>query len=324
MIHLITGQPGAGKTLYALNYVQQRPEFANRAVYYSGINDLRLPWIEMDSGDQWHTLPAGSVVVVDECQRVFRPRGNGSAVPIHVEKLETHRHSGIDIVLITQHPMLLDTNVRRLVGRHMHVVRAFGMARSTVHEWAEVKDQCDKSRADSIRHDFKYPVESYNWYKSAELHTVKRRIPPRLIFLLALPILLGACVWAVASWFDTKKTPPQLVSAGKTSSSGVIQPGRKPDPLASYAPRVAGLAYTAPRYDEVTKVDAAPFPSVCMASASQCRCYTDQATRADVPESLCRQIAKVGIFKDFGNGKKQGNTPPPSKSIPLATPTASS
>ena len=139
MISLITGQPGAGKTLYALNFVKTRAEKENRPVYYSGISDLKLPWLELDKGEDWHGVPEGSIVVIDECQRVFRPRVNGAAVPEHVSKLETHRHSGIDLVLITQHPMLADNNVRRLVGQHFHVVRAFGTKKATVHEWGEVK-----------------------------------------------------------------------------------------------------------------------------------------------------------------------------------------
>ena len=149
MITLITGLPGAGKTLYALNYVKNLSEKDNRQVYFSGINDIKLPWIELDKGEEWHQAPTGSIVLIDECQRVFRPRGNGSAVPLHVSKLETHRHDGVDLVVITQHPMLADSNLRRLVGQHFHVVRAFGTKKATVHEFQEVKTDCDKNRSGS-------------------------------------------------------------------------------------------------------------------------------------------------------------------------------
>lgn len=312
MITLITGQPGAGKTLYALNYVKSRAEKENREVYFSGIADLKLPWKELDRGEDWHKVPKGSIVVIDECQRVFRPRGNGAAVPEHVAKLETHRHEGIDLVLITQHPMLADTNVRRLVGQHFHVVRAFGTKKATVHEWGEVKTECEKSRADSIRHDFLYPAQSFTWYKSAEVHTHKARIPMRVYFLFLLPVLLGLLVWAAwSSW--------HLPGSGSSAATASKAPAASPVPqvqnrtkspqqyIDDRAPRVAGLAYTAPAYDEVTRPDEAPFPAACVESKTGCRCYSQQATQLDVPHGLCSQIVARGYFKDWGNGSRRSN-----------------
>ena len=200
MITLITGQPGAGKTLYALNYVKALAEKEGRPVFYDGIRDLKLPWTPLERCELWFEVPAGAIVVIDECQRAFRPRGAGAQVPKHVEQLETHRHHGIDLILITQHPMLVDSNVRRLAGRHFHVVRAFGLQKSTVHEWGEVREQCDKNRSGSVRHDFFYPKESFRWYQSAEVHTVRRRIPMRVYFLFAIPLLVAALGYVFYQW----------------------------------------------------------------------------------------------------------------------------
>lgn len=313
MITLITGQPGAGKTLYALNYVKDRAEKEGREVFYSGIDDLKLPWKELDKGEDWHKVPSGSIVVIDECQRVFRPRGNGASVPEHVEKLETHRHDGIDLVLVTQHPMLADTNVRRLVGQHFHVVRAFGTKKATVHEWGEVKTECDKSRGDSIRHDFIYPSQSFAWYKSAELHTHKARIPARVYFLFALPVLLGLLVWAAWTSFHVPgSTKPGAAASVAPPVAPIGGTAPKPKTPAQYvdarSPRIAGLAYTAPVYDDVTKPDDAPFPAACMASKSKCSCYSQQATALDVPDALCRQIADRGYFKDWDSKKREATT----------------
>ena len=47
MITLITGQPGAGKTLFTLQFVRELAEKEKRTVHYSGIKDLRLPWLEL-------------------------------------------------------------------------------------------------------------------------------------------------------------------------------------------------------------------------------------------------------------------------------------
>ena len=66
-------------------------------------------------------------------------------------------------------------------------------------------------------------------------------------------------------------------------------------------PRIAGLPHTAPIYDKVTQPDGAPYPAACVASATRCVCYTDQATRIDTPESLCRAIVKSGYYMAWGN-----------------------
>jgi zona occludens toxin len=307
MIFLTTGQPGAGKTLYTLYYVQKLAQKENRQVYYNGVADLKIPgWLELDNAEDWHKLPPGSIVLLDECQRLFRPRGNGAAVPEYVAKLETHRHQGLDLFFITQHPMLVDTNVRRLVGKHFHVKRTFGMERATVHEFPDLRQEPDKSREGSVRHEFKYPPEVFTWYKSAEVHTVKRSIPARLWFLLLLPIILGALIWATVAWWQGKmESKDESVGGVPTSESALPSPTKTPSsakPLTTaeyldqHKPRIDGLPHTAPLYDKVMQVKTAPQPKACVASRRKCTCYTDQVTVIDMSDALCRQIAENGFF----------------------------
>jgi zona occludens toxin len=309
MLVLVTGLPGNGKTLYALSWVKAKAEKENRPVYYSGIADLKLPWTEFDP-EKWMDCPPNSIIVIDEAQRVYRPRMHGVTVPAHVSALETHRHKGVDIVLITQHPMLVDTNVRRLAGLHFHLVRKFGMAASTVHEWASVKDNCDKNRSDSTRHDFVYPKGSYDWYKSAEVHTHKARIPARVFVLLALPVFIITSVALGWRWFKTSIPGAEVVTSasGAASAPGLGaravasgKPAVAVDPVLAYAEqfqaRIPGLSYTAPVYDEVTQVKHAPYPAACIAALNRCTCYTQQGTKlADVNASLCAQIVSQGFF----------------------------
>jgi len=313
VIHLHTGLPGAGKTLCTLVEVKARAEREARPVYYSGISDLKLPWIELEKGEDWHTLPSGSIVVIDEAQRVFRPRHTGSAVPVHVSKLETHRHLGLDLYIVTQHPKLLDANVRRLVGQHVHFVRAFGANMVTRHQWGEVKDD-PQSRDDSIKALVPYPKEAFTWYKSAEVHTHKRRVPWRVWSLVAIPVVIAGLTWvAVQSfgrWFESDRiTGSPLV--GGDSPSGQ-RPSRERsisadgvpsitngDWLLQRKPRVPGLVHTAPVYDAVTQPVRAPFPAVCVASAARCVCYSQQATRLGIEDGLCRRIAADGFFREF-------------------------
>ena len=119
MITLLTGAPGAGKTALLVEWL--RTLYTDRPIYVHGLNGLTLDHFEVD-GNQWHTeLPDGAIVVIAEVQQVWRPRGPGHAPPASVQALETHRHRGIDIFLTTQKPNLLASNVRGLVGRHVHI-----------------------------------------------------------------------------------------------------------------------------------------------------------------------------------------------------------
>lgn len=308
MINLTTGSPGAGKTLFTLWYVQQLAERENRTVYYSGIADLKLPWVELSDPAKWFECPPGAIIVIDECQRLFRPRSYGSQVPEYVSRLETHRHAGHDLFLITQHPMLVDTNVRRLVGCHRHVVRPFGMERCTVHEFPQLRENPDKNRDGSVRHEVGYPREVFDWYQSAEVHTVKRRVPPRVWLLLAVPFILVALVWGV---FDSlgryagEKSEPAVAEAQPSSGGSVTKAPRaapakaEPDWFAARVPRVASLVYTAPVYDEVTKPVEAPAPVACIAQGERCTCYSQQGFRLMVEVSACRQIVERGIHLDW-------------------------
>jgi len=68
MIYIHTGQPGAGKTLFTLQHVKRRAESENRTVFYNGIPELNIPeWQEFTDAEKWHELPAGAIIVIDEC-----------------------------------------------------------------------------------------------------------------------------------------------------------------------------------------------------------------------------------------------------------------
>jgi len=308
MITFITGLPGHGKTLYALNYIKAYSEKEQRQVYYSGIKDLTLPWTEFKP-EEWMNLPYGAIIVIDEAQFVFPRKPNGSTLPDHYQQLAVHRHSGFDIFVITQHPTLLDNFVRQLVGRHLHIIRKFGLQRANVWEFQSscATPQLAASQKGAIQHKFKYPKEIYGYYKSAELHTVKRSIPIKII--LAAAFCVAAPLYAYYSFNKPKKIdhpkPSEQVTQVQVAQSGVIK--------ASYTnaledakqymfertSRVDGLPHTAPRYDDVTKPTTAPVPTSCIASKTRCSCYSQQATVMNVPDLLCRSIVDRGFFVDF-------------------------
>lgn len=328
-IHLITGLPGNGKTLYTISKVRQWAQSENRQVYYHGIPELTLDWVHLEDPKEWAKCPPGSIVVLDEAQKIFRNRSMGAQPPQYVADLETHRHLGIDLVFITQHPALIDPAVRRLSGRHEHLVRINGFQASTIHRWEAVKDNCDKpaQRKDSEKTRWKFDKSIYSLYKSAELHTVKGSVPGRVKLLAVLFVLLVAMAWYFGAFLKKKTTAAEPAIATATSlpsqssqspiggfhSEAMAAPGPAVDPLVDAenyvfkeTPRVTGLPYTAPKYDSITAPTRAPVPAMCIQIGSadsekiDCRCYTQQATRiVDMEKNMCLEFARQGRFQDF-------------------------
>lgn len=317
-IILVTGLPGHGKTLYTLHRWKTESERDGRPVFHAsgtsegGIPGLKLAWQVWDPR-KWFELPANALMIVDEAQRVFPIRPRSGEVPEHVEQLETHRHLGLDLVLVTQDPMLLDPHVRRLVDRHFHVVRKFGTSWATVHEFPTgCRDNVSKSRKDAIRHEWKFPSEVFEWYQSAEVHTVKRRIPARVWLLGGLPFLFlgaaGYAAWHLVGPGSPLQGVPLGAAPGATSSvpaGDALEPGSPArgravggvrDWLSERTPRVAGLEHTAPIYDKVTEPVVAPYPAACVSMRKRCSCYSQQGTVLAMAVELCEQIVQRGYF----------------------------
>lgn len=317
MITNLTGQPGNGKTLFALWYIKALAEREGREVFYSGIKDLRLPWTEIEP-EKWMDCPAGAIIVIDECQFVFAKKPNGATLPPHYEKLAVHRHNGYDIFLITQHPTLMDNFVRKLVGQHFHVVRKFGLSRATVYEWSASNPSPEKpsSQKSSISLKWAYPKSVYEYYKSAEVHTVKRSIPAKLILavLFVIAVMVGG-FYALDRFQSRGRKSVEVASVspaggvGASASAGVA--GRRgadsvSDPLVDAreyvfqsTPRVVGLPHTAPKYDELTEPVRVPVPAACIQVAERCKCLTQQGTPMDVLHGMCVEFARNGWFQDF-------------------------
>jgi hypothetical protein len=288
--------------------VKEWAEREKREVYYHGIDILdpvALPWKQIEAKD-WHKCPPGSIIVIDEAHKTFPLRANGSAVPEHVLPIAELRHEGHNLVLITQHPMELDSAVRRRIGRHLHCVRRFGMQACSIREWSRCVENCDKTTKDSIQHEWIYNKKAYAWYKSAQVHTIKRKLPAKLLWLAAPVIFVPIAIYTVVQVVNQQRSAEAIKQAAAGSAGGASAPlspvGQSGGPLSprqyvdQFKPRVAGLAYTAPVYDKVTQPTRAPYPAACVQSKSRCQCYTQQGTRLEVPQELCEGIAQGGFF----------------------------
>lgn len=335
MISLTSGLPGAGKTLWTIAFVEALRKKENRDVYYHGIKGLTLPWVELEDPKKWFDCPAGAIIVIDEAQHHFPLRGPSQTKPPHVERTATHRHHGHDIFLITQHPSKIDAAVRKDIEVHRHLMRKFGSKFATVHQWQGVRETCDKTRKDSVSTTWRYPKEVFGWYKSAEVHTHKLSVPPKMIFAVVF-LLVVAFAWYL--WISrmsekalggapadevTTRVPGVMAGGALPGVAGAGQRRDAPKTVAEYVaervPRVAGLEHTAPVYDGLTAPNTVPLPAACIQWAGKgCKCFTQQGTPYRTSEDICLQIVRTGIFIDFA-----GPTASPANSRETASPSPS-
>lgn len=117
----------------------------------------------------WLWCKPGDALFLDECQRLFPPAAAGRKLPRYISRLARHRHYGIDFEIVTQHPNLLHSFVRGLVGKHRHVRRLFGRGAAMVYEWDHATNPDKLSGA--AKQVWRYDKSAYKLYKSAEAHT---------------------------------------------------------------------------------------------------------------------------------------------------------
>lgn len=314
MITLITGTPGTGKTAYA---VAELEKITGKNIYVDGIPDLVLPhevappvteWVrvnEDESGAKSHEwlIPANSIVIVDEAQRSFRPRPTGSKVPDYVAALETHRHAGLDFWFITQHPGLLDVNIRRLCGRHIHV-RNTPIGRR-LHESTQVFDPENKTERDAtVTRPYRLPKQVFGKYKSAEIHTKNsKRLPFSFYVALAAIVAFVGIGWKVFDTFKTRTAEPEKTTKTETQAAPApIAASEVKDPatmLVEFNPAVPGRPETAPAFDALRVVKVMPVVVGCIQTPTRCTCHNQQGLDAGLDNLQCQNWLKNPPFDPY-------------------------
>lgn len=316
MIYFITGKPRHGKGLYSLQTIQKKALAENRQVYYMGIDGLKLDWKQLDKIEDWPHLPHGAIIVFDECHKYFPQDKIGSQLPHHVEFLAEHAHHGYDMYFITQSPKRVSTFLRDRVEEHHHLIRQFGKEKANLYKFYDVQTipLSARSKEDGIKSTFNYPTELYGQYNSSEMHNVKVSVPLRYYMLFAIPVLV--CILAYYGYMGLKSTdkitePETAIPSEYTPSRHQQKENDKDKMLttgeyiAVHQPRIEGMPQSAPKYDEITEPTSAPYPAACVLSRNKCLCYSQQATKLEVPEAMCLQIVSNGYFLDFDANQSQ-------------------
>lgn len=326
MIYLITGSPGAGKTANALNSLLHDKQFQNRDVYFHDVDSLDVTlcqslqggkWTMLSEEDvsNWQQLPPDSVVFIDEAHRRMPARQARNTCPQWIVDLDSHRHDGLDFVLVTQHPKKLDVEVRRLVGSHSHYKRrktsTFRYDCDQVIDTPEEPNSFKGKDVDKVRVQLPKFVIKGDLYHSATTHTHSYKLSPKLKkafygigFIVVLLGVAGNHLYNRANDIFLEETVssdsvtefiPQVADA---LTSSVIPSSPIPrDSGPDFVPRDQRDYLSAPAYDELNVVRRLPTAN-CIATVDTCSCYSQDATRIpQVSDAQCRQILHNGQFQ---------------------------
>lgn len=329
MITLITGAPGAGKTAAMVDIL--RGIVGERPLYVQGVNGLQLDH-ELVDATRWHEdVPDGAVIVIDEVQQVWRPRGPSVKPGPDIQSLETHRHRGLDFYLTTQQPKLLDQNVRALVGRHVHI-RDTGWLGRWWYEWPECSENLAWKTC-SIKKRYKLPRKAFDLYTSASMHMTPKRIGSPMLWITGILVVLGLVLSAAVYRTVTSKFDPVTIEPVETPGPGLDRRGvvRASAPmsaaelLAERVPRLPAEPETAPMYDHLRVVRSMPRIVGGYCVDLSCRCITDQGTDPGITMAACREwILKrpynpyAEPFFDRGSGRN-GRNRDRDRQVPPAT-----
>ena len=165
-----------------------------------------------------------SFVIIDEVHKVFPTRSGKDKVPPFIVEFAEHRHKGLDFLVTSPNILMIDVFFRRLVDVHFHFIRQFGRASSSVFRFDGCEDAADKKqgRVGAVKEVRSMDPAVFPLYKSAEVHTIKRKIPKKVIFYLLLFLgLLSAAIFLLYFVINERITPsddppsdlPSLVSS---------------------------------------------------------------------------------------------------------------
>ena len=207
-VHLISGAPGSGKTLRAVQALYNDGEVfklrlddgTSRPIYVCGL-DGELPgidYVRLDYGFDWRKLDKGSLVVVDEAHyqwpapnftHLQRGRLEKDEQQEQVLDLSMHRHKGFDFILTSQNPFQLHWAIKGFVTRHEHIVLRRGTkTASNIFSMNEYFTySADVSAVDKQKWDF--PKSMFGKYKSAEIHD--KRSSPMLSSVRNRLVMIG-------------------------------------------------------------------------------------------------------------------------------------
>lgn len=354
-IEVYTGKPGNGKTALMMERLMAEAKKGERPIYAAGIDGLQpglatvladpREWNAKDDRGEY-IVPNGALIFIDEAWKWFGHLHDASrqSTPAHVLALAEHRHRGIDFVWTTQGPNQLYPFTRNLIADHYHCVRRFGTQIIDVFKWEELCEDIKSApkREAAQRTTRALPKDVFGKYKSADVHTIKRKIPVKVLMLPLMVIVAGFLLWIAYNSLKPSAMSAKAAGLGPNAASAAsgLSPsdahtanGRlqeKPLTRSEYAkkhlPRFSTMPWTSEVFDG-REVTADP-QLMCMSSRAgegeggehredSCTCLTEQGTFYEISQPECRRIARFGpVYNpyrerhDDRSGPGAGGAPP--------------
>ena len=324
-ITLITGKPRIGKTAFAVELLMFDEFYKGRKIF-SNINGLLIEHHKPPEGHSWEDMHEwlkwkeniGSVVIYDEVQYLFPTRSNGTKMPENVAFLNVHGHYGIDMILITQSPKIIDVNLREVVNKHIHIA-ANKMGGLTRLEWNEVALNPTSQSRNALSSSHKINPKVFEYYKSAEVHTDHKHVKSRWYYIIIAMLFILPCILGLVGFMGYKMYQGYKGKAGITAQaeekkedtgfknpldtesqkemmpqSGIQGQNLKPE---DFVPTIAEKPESKPIYDGVRQVKTFERIAACIEGGKTgCTCYSDQATPLkEVTKEMCKQYARNGL-----------------------------
>ena len=334
-ICLITGTPGSGKTLKMVSMMANDKMFQpdengiSRKVF-TNIKGLKIPhtYIETDAKKlprstedqlsahdmyEWIKKPEniGAIVIVDEAQDVWPARSAGSKIPENVSWLNTHRHLGIDIFVLTQGPKLLDTNLRTLVRKHYHIA-ANKMGMRTLLEWKICADDPIRMAKQAFSSIYTLDKKVYDLYESAEVHTVNKVKRSKWFYalpviLLLVPVFFGLSYTMLKNYGKQpeQEQTQELAASDVNKAASEVQAQTAATATQTggdltaemFVPKLAEKPESKPIYNGVRQVKTFEYIAGCVdGGKSGCTCYSSQGTPLkEITKAMCKDYARNGL-----------------------------
>lgn len=279
-------------------------------------NPHAFPWVErLPDHNDWTKLPHGSFVVYDEAHSdgvtpgleryglLFPATGKpGESHDPRIRAMSTSRSSfSIDIVLITQYPNKIHHQVRTLVGQHMHMNRAMGLAAAGMFTWTRTQpDPYDEQAREKAEEEiWKYPKDLYKRYFSATIHTTshKFRIPKKVWGGLSMLLVSVLVAWALYYFLIPKQVREKQAKPPQAEAS-LLAP-------AAAAPTVETATSTGEYFSLTAPVVVAI--AGCIDTSRACRCFNTEGDQIDQTQSECRAVVDrplpFNIYHEYARGQ---------------------
>ena len=343
MIYLITGTPGTGKTSMAVDMILNNKDGLftmeaedgtkiDRPLYFCHIDGLdarkfkahELTEEQLQSAPLNEIVPEGSVVIVDEADYTYPVRSSAQKPPPYIQTLKELRHNAFTLILMTQHPTMVDKYIRNLVSRHIHLERK--VVGTYKYEFYRCEDSLTPQVfASTTKSFYKPPKEAFKYYKSASKHIkFKKKIPKVFwfVFFLIAVLLYFGVPW-IGRMYEKANVSAKKEEVVQVKDSQQVQPSAPveaefvdlidvPPPAPSsalleaaasvpefseayYRPRVEGMPETAPIYDRIRSVSRMESVAACIKGRKGCDCYTDFGTKVSIKPETCRDWAENGL-----------------------------